>query len=193
MPRHKEFEPEEALEKAMGVFWRQGYFDTSVDDLVKQVGVSRYGLYATFGNKHGLFLATLDRYRDTFISQLLADLETPNSSLEQIHDYFSFLTKICKTERGKWGCFMCNTATELASQDEQVSEKINNYLQRLTQAFRQALTNAQQQNQISSNINVDDYGKYLTGVTLGLCVYARAQVNPETIKSYVRVALAAMS
>ncbi len=38
-------------------------------------------------------------------------------------------------------------------------------------------------------MNVDDYAQYLTGVTLGLCVYARAQVAPEIIESYVRVAL----
>ncbi len=193
MPRQKEFEPEEALGKAMRLFWRKGYFDTSVDDLVQHVGVSRYGLYTTFGNKHKLFLATLDCYRDTFIAQLLADLEAPNASLAQIQDYFSFLLEICQTERGKLGCFMCNTATELASQDEQVSAKIHNYLQRLTKAFHQALTNAQQQKQISANIDVDDYAKYLTGVKLGLCVYARSQVKLEIIESYVRVALAALS
>ncbi|MDJ0717652.1 MAG: TetR/AcrR family transcriptional regulator [Prochloraceae cyanobacterium] len=193
MPRNKEFEPEVALEKAMGVFWRKGYFDTSVDELVQQVGVSRYGLYATFGNKHSLFLAALDRYRDTFVSQLLADLETPKASLEQIQGYFRTLIEISKTERGKFGCFMCNTATELASQDEQVSEKINNYLQRLTKAFHKALTNARSQNEIKSDIDVDDYAKYLTGVSLGLCVYARSRVNPETIEGYVRVVLATLT
>lgn len=193
MPRNKEFEPEEALEKAMGVFWRKGYFDTSVDDLVQQIGVSRYGLYTTFENKHKLFLATLDRYRDTFISQLLADLETPNASLTEILGYFADFVEITKTELGKLGCFMCNTATELASQDKQVCEKVDRYLQRLTEAFRKALTNAQQQNEITSDIEVDDYAKYLTGVTLGLCVYARSQTNPEIIESYVRVALATLS
>lgn len=192
MPRNKEFEPEKALDKAMGVFWRKGYFDTSVDDLVQQVGVSRYGLYGTFGNKHELFLASLDRYRDTFVSQLLAGLETPNASLAEIKSFFATFVEISKTERGKLGCFMCNTATELALHDDLVSEKVNHYLQRLTRAFRKALTNAQQQNEIQSDLNLDDYAKYLTGVVLGLCVYARSQVEPEIIASYVRVALKAL-
>ena len=193
MPRNKEFEPEEALDKAMGIFWRKGYFDTSVDDLVQQVGVSRYGLYGTFGNKHKLFLASLDRYRDTFVSKLLADLETPDASLAEIQNYFVAFIEISKTERGKLGCFMCNTATELALHDEQVSEKINYYLQRLTKAFRKALINAQRKKEIKSDINVDDYAQYLTGVKLGLCVYARSQVAPEIIASYVRVALKTLS
>ena len=193
MPRNKEFEPEEALDKAMGVFWHKGYFDTSVDDLVQQVGVSRYGLYGTFGNKHELFLASLDRYRDTFVSQLLADLENPKASLAEIQSFFMTFIEMCQTERGKLGCFMCNTATELALHDDRVAEKIDNYLQRLTKAFCKALTNAQQQQEINSDIDVDDYAKYLTGVTLGLCVYARAQVNLEIIESYVKVALKTLS
>ncbi len=189
MPRNKEFEPEEALDKAMGVFWRKGYFDTSVDDLVQQVGVSRYGLYATFGNKQELFLASLDRYRDTFVAQLIAGLETPNASLAEIQSFFGTFIELSKTERGKLGCFMCNTATELALHDDRVAKKVDNHIQRLTKAFHKALSNARQRKEIKSDINIEDYAKYLTGVTLGLCVYARSQVNPEIIESYIRVAL----
>ncbi|MDJ0635810.1 MAG: TetR/AcrR family transcriptional regulator [Xenococcaceae cyanobacterium MO_188.B29] len=189
MPRNKEFEPEEALDKAMGVFWRKGYFDTSVDDLVQQVGVSRYGFYATFGNKHELFLASLDRYRDTVVAQLIADLETPNASLAEIQGFFGAFVELSQTERGKLGCFMCNTATELALHDDLVAAKIDSHIQRLTKAFHQALGNARQGQEIKSDINIDDFAKYLTGVTLGLCVYARSQVDPKTIASYVRVAL----
>ena len=193
MPRNKEFEPEEALDKAMGVFWRKGYFDTSVDDLVQQVGVSRYGLYATFGNKQELFLASLDRYRDTFVTQLIADLETPNASLAEIQGFFGAFIELSKTERGKLGCFMCNTATELALHDDRVAAKIDSHIQRLTRSFRKALSNAQQGQEIKSDIEIDGCAKYLTGVTLGLCVYARSQVDPETIESYVRVALTTLS
>ena len=193
MPRNKEFEPEEALDKAMGVFWRKGYFDTSVDDLVQQVGVSRYGLYATFGNKQELFLASLDRYRDTVVAQLIAGLETPNASLAEIQRFFATFIELSKTERGNLGCFMCNTATELALHDDRVAAKIDSHIQRLTKAFHQALSNAQQCQEFKSDINIDDCAKYLTGVTLGLCVYARSQVNPKTIESYVKVALTTLS
>ena len=193
MPRNKEFEPEKALDKAMGVFWHQGYFDTSVDDLVQQVGVSRYGLYATFGNKQELFLASLDRYRDTVVTQLIVDLKAPNASVAEIQGFFETFLELSKTERGKLGCFMCNTATELALHDDQVAAKIDSHIQRLTKAFRKALSNARQSQEIKSDINIDDFAKYLTGVMLGLCVYARSQVNPETIESYVRVALTTLS
>ena len=57
MSRTTEFEPNVALEQAVDVFWDKGYFDTSMDDLIKSMGVARYGVYNTWGNKHELFLA----------------------------------------------------------------------------------------------------------------------------------------
>ena len=56
MARVREFDPAEALVGAMQVFWRRGFTDTSMDDIVKETGVSRYGLYGEFGNKKGLVM-----------------------------------------------------------------------------------------------------------------------------------------
>ena len=55
MPRTREFDPDQALEQALGLFWQRGYADTSMEDLVEVTGVSRYGLYGAFGNKRELF------------------------------------------------------------------------------------------------------------------------------------------
>ncbi len=140
-----------------------------------------------------MFLASLDRYRDTVVAQLIAGLETPNASLAEIQSFFRTFIELSKTERGKLGCFMCNTATELALHDDRVAAKIDSHIQRLTKSFRKALSNARQRQEIRSDIEIDDFAKYLTGVALGLCVYARSQVDPETIESYVRVALKTLS
>lgn len=52
----------EALEAALGVFWRKGYEGTSYADLVAATGVERTALYSAFGNKAALFLRALERY-----------------------------------------------------------------------------------------------------------------------------------
>ena len=140
-----------------------------------------------------MFLASLDRYQDTFVSEIQRDLETPDASLAEIQNYFAAFVEMCKTEQGKLGCFMCNTATELSLHDDRVAEKVNRHLQRLTKAFYRALTNARRQNEINPELDLDDYAQYLTGVVLGLCVYARSQTKPEIIASYVKVALSNLS
>src|ERR1700730_5887032 len=64
MPRKKGFDPERALAKAMGVFWRLGYENASTETLMKAMGIARQSLYDTFGDKRALYLKALAFYRD---------------------------------------------------------------------------------------------------------------------------------
>jgi AcrR family transcriptional regulator len=64
MSRHTEFDREEALTGAMRVFWKKGYANTSIADLVEETGVARYGWYTAFGDKDEIFVAALEHYRE---------------------------------------------------------------------------------------------------------------------------------
>ncbi|MBO1418670.1 TetR/AcrR family transcriptional regulator [Streptomyces sp. FH025] len=60
--RPRAFDPEAALDRALDVFWRQGYEGTSLSDLTAAMSINRPSLYAAFGNKEQLFRKVLDRY-----------------------------------------------------------------------------------------------------------------------------------
>ncbi|MFC5662596.1 TetR/AcrR family transcriptional regulator [Kitasatospora misakiensis] len=60
--RPRAFDAEAALDRALEVFWRQGYEGTSLSDLTTAMDINRPSLYAAFGNKEQLFRAALDRY-----------------------------------------------------------------------------------------------------------------------------------
>ncbi|MEV0144834.1 MULTISPECIES: TetR/AcrR family transcriptional regulator [unclassified Nonomuraea] len=60
--RPRAFDADIALDRALEVFWRQGYEGTSLSDLTAAMGVNRPSLYAAFGNKEELFAKALDRY-----------------------------------------------------------------------------------------------------------------------------------
>lgn len=193
MSRSKEFKPEETLKKAMELFWRKGYLNTSIDDLVEYTGVSRYGLYSTFGDKHELFLSALDLYRTEAVSVLLNPLESPEASLAEMRGYFDMLVSAVNTPMGRWGCLGCNTAVELAPFDKGATEKVNALFQRMTQAFRHALKNAQQQAALPKEFDVDAYADYLLGVAQGLFVLMRSSATRNVIQRFVRVALVAIT
>ena len=85
MPRKKEFEPEEALEKAMRYFWANGYRNTSIRNLISGTGVNFYGLYNVFGDKRGIYLQGLDKYMMRYASQIRASANKAESFSEALH------------------------------------------------------------------------------------------------------------
>ena len=73
--RPRNFDMDEALDRALDVFWRKGYEGASVSDLTVAMGINPPSLYAAFGNKEGLFRKALDRYtakHDDFMQEALA-------------------------------------------------------------------------------------------------------------------------
>jgi AcrR family transcriptional regulator len=65
MGRPKSFSREEVLEKAMPVFWKQGFADTSLQELEQATGVNKSGLYTEFRDKEDLFVACLRHYLES--------------------------------------------------------------------------------------------------------------------------------
>src|SRR5215212_1579071 len=64
MGRPREFDIDQALDRALKVFWRKGYEGASLPALTKAMGINRPSLYAAFGNKEALFRQAIDRYID---------------------------------------------------------------------------------------------------------------------------------
>lgn len=192
MARSKEFDPQKALQAAMDLFWRKGYSATSIEDLVEHTGISRYGLYGTFGGKHELFLAALDLYRAQAGAALFAFMETPTASLAEIRQYFEVFVSGAGSDRGTLGCFVCNTALELAASDEDAAQRVAAYFAQMERVFRHALANAQQNKELPIDFDVDAYAIYLVGVTQGLMVFLRSSVEPDAVRQYVEVALSAL-
>ena len=114
MPRVREFDPQTVLADATQIFWRNGYADTSMEDIVSQTGVSRYGLYGTFGNKKELLIAAIRHYDETMNQLLMASLQDPEASLPAIIDYWRTIAEHAKDETFCAGCLIVNVAVEVA-------------------------------------------------------------------------------
>src|ERR1700683_3110377 len=79
MARSKEFDEKQALAAAVDVFWRQGYENTSLEALMREMGIARQSLYDTFGDKRALYLKALAYYRDQTNGEMQKMLdETPS-------------------------------------------------------------------------------------------------------------------
>lgn len=188
MPRHREFEPEVALDRAVELFWQKGFFDSSMDDLVSQTGVSRKGLYSVFGNKRELFLAALNRYQQTFGRELFAPLRVEEASLENLQQFFQIIGQVAVSDHGHLGCFVCNTAIDLAPHDPEIQRNVLNYFNWMQRQFTRVLTHAVQAGELPPDFEVDHYACFLVGTFEGVVVLARAKADTTFIDSLLRAA-----
>jgi TetR/AcrR family transcriptional repressor of nem operon len=192
MPRQKAFDPDEALQKAMQVFWERGYEATSVEDLVQSMGINRFSLYSTFGDKHQLFVAALERYRATIVADLVGELEQSEAGLAAIRQFFTRLVDFFASSKGWRGCLLTNTAVELAPHDPQAAAKVQAHVVRLEEAFYRVLLQTQQTQQRTAVHTYRDLARFLTGSALGLGVLAKTSPGRQALEGYVRVILSVL-
>ncbi|MEM8743274.1 MAG: TetR/AcrR family transcriptional regulator [Pseudomonadota bacterium] len=192
MARPKEFNPDEALEKAMRAFWAHGYHDTSMRDLVKATGVNQYGLYSTFEDKHGLFLAALDRYRATVTPRISRELSESSSGVKAIRRAFDRILEITRQTEGHSGCLMCITAVEVAPYDKQASSKVSGHLLHLRDAFQIAIERGQAEGEISADKDARTLAEFLTNNVYCVAVMMRAGAEIAYARRHIDTALSAL-
>ncbi len=192
MPRTKEFEPEAALHDAMELFWRKGYEATSMRDLLEGMGIGRGSFYDTFGDKHSLFLAALDRFEQTRTAWILEALEKSESPVEAIQYVFERTVDGLVGFDPRRGCLLANSAVELAPHDPEVARRISLYVRRTEAAFEQALQRARTAGEIPEHKDPRALARFLVNNLHGLRVMARAGADRETLEDTVEVVLGAL-
>jgi TetR/AcrR family transcriptional repressor of nem operon len=185
MGRPREFNREEALDRALQVFWTQGFERTSVEDLTESMGIRRGSLYAAFGDKHRLFLEALDRYEERFYRDTHRFLED-GSAREGIRRVFEQVVSDCACGRGTRGCFITNTAVALAEDDPETASRVRANLRRLEDAFASAL--ARERTFPSPRA----LARFLTSSLQGLRVLSRCGVALDVLDDAVEVTLSVL-
>jgi AcrR family transcriptional regulator len=109
MGRPKGFSREEVLEKAMPVFWKHGFADTTLQELEQATGVNKSGLYTEFRDKEDLFVACLRHYLESQGKRgLLTKKPLGWKNIE------SFLKNGPLNKEEQQGCFSVNSMREFA-------------------------------------------------------------------------------
>ena len=144
MPRPTSFTSSQLADRALQHFWSHGFHASSMDDLVKATGVSRPGIYATFGGKKELFLACFEQYQQNVVTPAFEVVERPGADLTSVAAYFEKQIASGESFGGASpGCFVANSATEVAPDDADVMALVHQHNDRLKQGFARALkTNA---------------------------------------------------
>ncbi len=187
------YNPEDALETAMHLFWASGYDATPLDDILNAANISKSSFYHMFGNKQQLFERCLSRYCD---KQNLLIEEGLRQSLTGRDFIEAFLYGLIDTVRHKnkryKGCFMTNTVYEFADRDTHVSELIGNAIDRLNHLLQAAIEKGQEQGVISKTKTSSALANFLMSSIAGIRTMIYAEVEIDQLEEIVETTLAAL-
>lgn len=184
--RKLEFNREQALEKAMELFWAKGYNAVGLRELLQQMGIQRQSLYNTFGCKHTLFLEAVQHYGQTVVCQIKSQLNQPGSPLENLR---CVLRKIagdaaCPQYRG---CFVANAMMELAPHDPEVAAVVRGLAQQIEQAIAQTITRAIAAQELSADIDPQKVARFLYHVILGFNVRGKICPSQDCVDDILKI------
>jgi TetR/AcrR family transcriptional repressor of nem operon len=189
MPAAKQFDPEEVLERAMAAFWTRGYASTSMQDLVQATGINRASLYATYRDKHSLFLQALRLYARSIHAQRLADFERRYPPLDAIrHTLLAFAPRPGVPD-GNRGCFLTNSALELSAHDPFARDIVAKAQQQTRAFFERMLRKAKREGAVAPGVKPGVAAESLLASLIGLSVLNRSQPDPSLARRIVASAL----
>lgn len=179
MPRTKNFNEEEVLEKAVAIFWKQGYHATSMQDLVEHLGINRASLYGTFGDKWSLFRQSLKHYQAVNAKAVKDLLYAHSSPKEGFKALFTMAMTDGEVNQTQNGCFMVNTTTELIPGNEEIKEILANSQAKFKSIFHDYIQYCIDQNALSDEKDVSALSAVLFTYYNGLRVVLKVDKNPK--------------
>ena len=189
MSRQKEFDPDRALAKAMNLFWRVGYENTSLEALMKEMGIARQSLYDTFGDKRALYLKAMAHYRD----QTNRETQTMLNEIPSVRDGFAKLLygMAAETrEQHERGCLLLSANLQRDPKDAGVRDFLRDNQARVEAIFVHALARAQKQGELSAKDDPAALARFFVVAIQGMRAMARLKSDRKALEQVARVALA---
>lgn len=189
MARPREFDETTVLEAAMNCFWAQGFEQTSVRDLAKQMGITGASIYNAFGDKRSL-------YRQAFVDHLAQTVRDRVARLEKlppataVRAFFEEIIERSVDDKQGRGCMLVNAALELAPHDPEFQRLVTEEMVFIEAFFRRCVEAGQKDASITDTRPADELAKLLLSVLLGIRVLARTRPQREVLEGAANGALA---
>ncbi|MBD9581219.1 TetR/AcrR family transcriptional regulator [Delftia sp. DLF01] len=187
--RPREFDRDQALERAMLAFWRRGYEGTSMADLVQALGIASARIYAAFGSKQDLFREAVQRYEagdGGFADRAMAQEPRVRDALARVlRDAVATYTD----DAHPLGCMVVTAATNCAEENEAVAAWLAEHRRQRTQSLIDRLQRALDEGELRAGTDVQALGDFYATQLHGISVQARDDVPRQRLLAAVETAL----
>ncbi|OXM85514.1 TetR/AcrR family transcriptional regulator [Paenibacillus rigui] len=192
MARSKEFDTTLTLHKAMEVFGHYGYEGTSLQLLLEELGIARQSLYDTYGTKRNLFVTAVKHYVNEKSSAVVIYLSRTEAVKKAISDIFSEIVSTLRDEKRRKECLILYSAIDQVPHDPEIAALFAQDKSRLENALYQALTRAQNQGGLSSNLDLPALARYLYHARYALTQVAKLTNDPSVLEQIMKVTLTSL-
>ena len=186
MARPREFDLDAAVDRAMEVFWANGYEGSSLPDLLDGIGITRGSLYKAFNDKRSLFLLVLSRYEEQAITSAVEHLTNQSVADGWVRVKTLFTGVIATVKKGdRRGCLLCSAAAGPASDDPDIAKLVHQSLDRMRRAFEKALVDSPRHSSLT-DVEVRSVADALVVQYIGLRTMARSQAPFVSLERSVK-------
>jgi len=178
-PRH---DRQEAVQKAMRLFWAKGFHATSMRNIQQVTNLRPGSIYATFGSKEALFREALHLYADTSLQRLKALRQASPSPLAALRAFVEAAVTGTPEPAPSSMCMLAKTVAELTEEEHgDLLQEARQLLKKIEAAFAEVLAQAQKQGEVDASRSPERLARYLQMQVMGLRSYARVQNDRERL------------
>lgn len=189
MARPKAFAEQDALQAAMETFWRKGYHQTSMQDLVDAMGINRASLYDTFADKHTLYKLALTHYCDLNTAEMAEVIAEANTARAKIQAIFDRVLREILEDSDRKGCFVINATLEMVPHYPDVFIIVNDDNEVLRLMLHTILATGKTAGELPAKLPVNEMIPFLMNQLLGLWVLGKTNASPTALEAVVRLAM----
>lgn len=181
MPRQKAYEEKEVLDRAMQVFWKNGFTNTSTRDLQREMKINLFSIYSSFESKEQLYLSSLKAYKKLNRELLLTPLMAGNSSSD-IRDYFVKFLEFTRENESYRGCLLINSTQDLGVEiTSEIENLVGGFAKEIIKIFTSILSN-----ELESDAMISKKANYYFTSLVGLITTARA-LTQQQVDDYLEI------
>ena len=188
----RRFDPEDALERALHVFWAKGFDAASAQDLVDAMQINRGSLYATFGSKRELHRQALDRYLARDRARLATALDGTRPLRSALAHLLGDDADALAGDPQRRGCLLANTCAQLDPDDHELRDLLSDTLDNRRTLLSDALTAAQRRGEFPDHRDPEALAAYLVAVMQGMRLIGKTTADRDTLQHIIDTALSAL-
>jgi TetR/AcrR family transcriptional repressor of nem operon len=189
MGRNSKFDRGEVETSIMGLFWSQGFRNTSVEHLLAATKLRSGSLYRSFGGKRDLFLHALAKYNLEVVHPRQAAILAAPDKVKAIRDFFQGLVERNSNDLTRRGCFNTNSAAELGSLDPEISKALLKSSRKWEGVFFEALEEAQLQGELSKRLDARKMARFFVALSQSLNLLAKIRPDREFLHDVAETGL----